>query len=273
KPKDPNDPTKGYEPPTPKDPNDPTQDTPVPYVPAGTVTVHYEDENGNVIKDPTVDTPKSPVGTEYNTNENGEEIPKEIIGKDGKVYVLVKVKDGDEETGKVGKGNKDVTYIYKVKEDPEKPTPEEPGKPGTEEPGKPGTEEPGKPGTEEPGKPGTEEPGKPGTEEPGKPGTEEPGKPGTEEPGKPGTEEPGKPGTEEPGKPGTEEPGKPGQPEKPAMDQPSKDMDDKGMKQADKAMDKELPETGNTNNPFVTAFGFLALLAGVRLTKRNRRED
>ncbi|PNZ80685.1 MucBP domain-containing protein, partial [Staphylococcus microti] len=75
--------TKGYEPPTPKDPNDPTQDTPVPYVPAGTVTVHYEDENGNVIKDPTVDTAKSPVGTEYNTNENGTEIPKEITGKDG----------------------------------------------------------------------------------------------------------------------------------------------------------------------------------------------
>ncbi|KIX90452.1 hypothetical protein TP70_07080, partial [Staphylococcus microti] len=129
KPKDPNDPTKGYEPPTPKDPNDPTQDTPVPYVPAGTVTVHYEDENGNVIKDPTVDTAKSPVGTEYNTNENGTEIPKEITGKDGKVYELVKVKDGDQETGKVVKGNTDVTYIYKLKDPttPEVPV-EEPGK-------------------------------------------------------------------------------------------------------------------------------------------------
>ncbi|MDO5376602.1 MAG: MucBP domain-containing protein, partial [Staphylococcus rostri] len=142
KPKDPNDPTKGYEPPKPVDPK---EDTPVPYVPAGSITVHYVDEDGNVIKDPTVDTPKSPVGTEYNTNENGEEIPKEIIGKDGKVYVLVKVKDGDEETGKVGKGNKDVTYIYKLKEDPENPTtpekPEEPNKP--EQPKNPGNENPG----------------------------------------------------------------------------------------------------------------------------------
>ncbi|MDO5376546.1 MAG: LPXTG cell wall anchor domain-containing protein, partial [Staphylococcus rostri] len=64
--------------------------------------------------------------------------------------------------------------------------------------------------------------------------------------------------------------------ENPGMDQPSetmKDKDAKDMKQADKAMDKELPETGNTNNPFVTAFGFLTLLAGARLTRRKRREE
>ncbi|MBF6978471.1 MucBP domain-containing protein [Aerococcaceae bacterium zg-BR22] len=127
KPKDPEDPTKGYIPPTIKNPEDPSEDTPVPYVPAGTVTVHYVDEKGNPIKDPTVDTPKSPVGTDYNTNENGTEIPKEVKGKDGKDYVLVKVKDGDKEIGKVVKGNTDVTYIYKVKETPEKPDPKKPG--------------------------------------------------------------------------------------------------------------------------------------------------
>ncbi|MBR7928493.1 MucBP domain-containing protein, partial [Aerococcaceae bacterium zg-ZUI334] len=49
KPVDPNDPSKGYVPPKPVDPK---KDTPVPYVPAGTVTVHYVDEEGNVIKDP-----------------------------------------------------------------------------------------------------------------------------------------------------------------------------------------------------------------------------
>ncbi|KIR10284.1 MucBP domain-containing protein, partial [Staphylococcus gallinarum] len=80
----------------------------VPYVPAGTVTVHYVNETGEVIKDPTMDTEKSPVGKTYNTNENGTEIPKEITGKDGQEYVLVKVQDGDEETGKVVKGNIDV---------------------------------------------------------------------------------------------------------------------------------------------------------------------
>ncbi|MBR7928484.1 MucBP domain-containing protein, partial [Aerococcaceae bacterium zg-ZUI334] len=124
-------PSKGYVPPKPVDPK---KDTPVPYVPAGTVTVHYVDEEGNVIKDPTEDTPKSPVGTEYNTNENGEEVPKEITGKDGKVYELVKVKDGDQEQGKVVKGNTDVTYIYKLKETPEMPeTPELPEVPETPE--------------------------------------------------------------------------------------------------------------------------------------------
>ncbi|MBR7927164.1 MucBP domain-containing protein, partial [Aerococcaceae bacterium zg-ZUI334] len=140
KPVDPNDPSKGYVPPKPVDPK---EDTPVPYVPAGTVTVHYVDEEGNVIKDPTEDTPKSPVGAEYNTNENGEEVPKEITGKDGKVYELVKVKDGDQEQGKVVKGNTDVTYIYKLKGTPE--TPELPEVPETPElpetPEKPGTPE------------------------------------------------------------------------------------------------------------------------------------
>ncbi|QTH47144.1 MULTISPECIES: MucBP domain-containing protein [Streptococcus] len=140
KPKDPNDPTKGYEPPKPVDPK---KDTPVPYVPAGTVTVHYVNEKGEVIKDPTVDTPKSPVGTEYNTNENGTEIPKEITDKDGNVYELVKVKDGDSETGKVVKGNTDVTYIYKLKEKPGVPAPGTPSEPSN--PAQPATPTPVKP--------------------------------------------------------------------------------------------------------------------------------
>ncbi|MBF0845947.1 MucBP domain-containing protein, partial [Streptococcus danieliae] len=100
KPVDPNDPTKGYIPPTITDPNDPTKDTPVPYVPVakeGNVIVHYVDEQGNVIKDPVEDTPKSKVGTEYDTTDNK---PK-TIEKDGKTYELVKVKDGDKENGKV----------------------------------------------------------------------------------------------------------------------------------------------------------------------------
>ncbi|MTB64771.1 YSIRK-type signal peptide-containing protein [Streptococcus sp. zg-86] len=120
-PVDPSDPTKplpkdpngGYIPPTPVDPKKPT---PVPYLPAGTVIVHYVNEEGKVIQNPTIDTPKSLVGTDYNTNENGREIPKEITGKDGLVYELVKVKEGDKEIGKVVKGNTDVTYIYKLKE-------------------------------------------------------------------------------------------------------------------------------------------------------------
>ncbi|MEW4353689.1 MucBP domain-containing protein [Streptococcus pneumoniae] len=155
-PVDPSDPTKplpkdpdgNYIPPTPTDPKQPT---PVPYLPAGTVTVHYVDEKGNVLQDPTVDTEKSLVGTPYNTNENDKEIPKEITGKDGKTYILVGVKDGDSETGKVTKGNTDVTYIYKLKVTDE-PTPNPDGdKPGVELPGKPGNPTPDMPG--QPGKP------------------------------------------------------------------------------------------------------------------------
>ncbi|MEX5398607.1 MucBP domain-containing protein, partial [Streptococcus sp. ZJ93] len=112
----PKDPNGNYIPPTPENPK---EDTPIPYVPAGSVTVHYVDEEGNVIKDPTVDTPESPVGTEYHTNKEGKEIPKEIPGKDGKVYELVKVKDGDVENGKIVRGITTVTYIYKLKETPQ----------------------------------------------------------------------------------------------------------------------------------------------------------
>ncbi|MCS4486884.1 YSIRK-type signal peptide-containing protein [Staphylococcus americanisciuri] len=68
----------------------------------------------------------------------------------------------------------------------------------------------------------------------------------------------------------------PEQPKQPGMVQPSDTMKDKkvkGMKQADKATKKDLPETGNTNNPFVAAFGFLTLLVGARMTRRKRREE
>ncbi|NEW61897.1 YSIRK-type signal peptide-containing protein [Granulicatella sp. zg-ZJ] len=133
-PVDPKNPTKGYIPPEIKNPDDATVDTPVPYVPAGTVKVHYVDESGKVIQDPTVDTPKSPVGTGYNTNEDEKEIPEVITGKDGKQYILVKVKDEDKDKqkGEVIQGNIDVTYIYKLVETrkpgipPVIPTPEQP---------------------------------------------------------------------------------------------------------------------------------------------------
>ncbi|WP_449459379.1 MucBP domain-containing protein, partial [Streptococcus suis] len=87
--------------------------TPTP-VKQGTVTVNYEDEEGNVIKDPVVDTPTSPVGTEYNTEDNK---PTEITDPETKKeYVLVKVKDGsDFEKGTVKEGETTVTYVYKEK--------------------------------------------------------------------------------------------------------------------------------------------------------------
>ncbi|MBS4461092.1 MucBP domain-containing protein [Aerococcaceae bacterium zg-B36] len=211
KPKDPNDPTKGYEPPVPTNPNESVN---IPYLPAGMVTVHYVDDNGNVIKDPTVDTPKSLVGTAYNTNENGTEIPKKLTGRDGMVYELWKVKDGDKEIGVVVQGNTDVTYIYKLKVNPENEKPEggQPngGIPGENQPGN-GTPEGGQPNG---GTPGENQPGN-GTPEGGQPNGGTPGEnqPGNETPeggqpngGTPGENQPGN-GTPEGGQPNGGTPG------------------------------------------------------------------
>ena len=90
----------------------------------GEVEVKYVIEGTTTeIKDPRVDTPESPVGTDYNTNEDGEN-PKEIE-KDGKTYVLVgHKKDSATETGKVVEGKTTVVYEYKEKPQPEpKPQP------------------------------------------------------------------------------------------------------------------------------------------------------
>ncbi|ONK25374.1 hypothetical protein BVE84_10215, partial [Streptococcus azizii] len=119
KPVDPDDPSKGYVPPSIIDPNDPGTDTPVPYekdpvpeVKKGSVIVHYKDTEGNTIKDDYTDTPESPVGTDYNTGENDSEKPT-IIEKDGKKYKLMPERTEGQETGQVGEGTTEVTYVYR----------------------------------------------------------------------------------------------------------------------------------------------------------------
>ena len=104
-----------------------------PAQPKGNVYVHYVDENGNTIKQSVTDESKQPVGKHYDTVIDNR--PKTIVTADGKVYELVpqgnypvgKV-DGeghltttDPTTGKVIEGDKNVTYVYKLKEDPTKP--------------------------------------------------------------------------------------------------------------------------------------------------------
>ncbi|MGQ7509467.1 MucBP domain-containing protein, partial [Streptococcus suis] len=73
----------------------------------GTVVVNYRDEDGNVIKDPVVDTPESPIGTDYNTGDNK---PNKITTTSGKTYTY-KTVEGNE-AGKVVEGETKVTYIY-----------------------------------------------------------------------------------------------------------------------------------------------------------------
>ena len=103
-----------------------------PAQPKGNVYVHYVDTEGNIIKDTVTDELAQPVGKDYDTVVDNR--PKEIDFQ-GKTYELVpagnyKVGQVDEQghwtgddatTGKVVEGDKNVTYVYKLKEDPTKP--------------------------------------------------------------------------------------------------------------------------------------------------------
>ena len=103
-----------------------------PAQPKGNVYVHYVDTEGNTIKTSVVDEKDQPVGKDYDTVVDNR--PKEIEFE-GKTYELVpagnyKVGQVDEQghwtgddatTGKVIEGDKNVTYVYKLKEDPTKP--------------------------------------------------------------------------------------------------------------------------------------------------------
>ena len=98
----------------------------------GNVYVHYVDVNGNKIKDDVTDEKDQPVDKDYDTVVDNR--PQEIEFQ-GKTYELVpagnyKVGQVDEQghwtgddatTGKVIEGDKNVTYVYKLKEDPTKP--------------------------------------------------------------------------------------------------------------------------------------------------------
>ena len=103
-----------------------------PAQPKGNVYVHYVDTDGNTIKASVTDEKDQPVGKDYDTVVDNR--PKEIEFQ-GKTYELVpagnyKVGQVDEQghwtgddatTGKVVEGDKNVTYVYKLKEDPTKP--------------------------------------------------------------------------------------------------------------------------------------------------------
>ncbi|MFM0899963.1 MucBP domain-containing protein, partial [Streptococcus suis] len=67
KPVDPNDPGKGYVPPTPENPG---EDTLIPYVQNGNVVVNYVTEDGTVIKSPVKDETDAPAGKSYDTTDN-----------------------------------------------------------------------------------------------------------------------------------------------------------------------------------------------------------
>ncbi|WP_229040660.1 accessory Sec-dependent serine-rich glycoprotein adhesin, partial [Streptococcus salivarius] len=95
--------------------------------PKGNVYVHYVDTEGKTIKASVTDEDKQPVDKDYDTVVDNR---PQTIEKDGKTYELVpagtytvgKVDDQghlestDATTGKVIEGDKNVTYVYKLKE-------------------------------------------------------------------------------------------------------------------------------------------------------------
>ncbi|OFQ84928.1 MucBP domain-containing protein, partial [Streptococcus sp. HMSC061E03] len=103
-----------------------------PTQPKGSVYVHYKDTEGNTIKESVTDELDQPVGKDYNTVEDNR---PQYIRFEGKTYEIVPVgnytvgkvdtqghlESTDPTTGKVVEGRKDVTYIYKLKEQPTQP--------------------------------------------------------------------------------------------------------------------------------------------------------
>ena len=135
-----------------------------PAQPTGNVYVHYVDEFGNTLKNSVTDEYAQPVGKYYDTVIDNR--PNTIITSDGKIYVLVpagnyavgKVDvDGhltttDSTTGNVIKGDKNVTYVYKLVKTPTVPTPNTPVPP-TPTPNTPVDPAPNKPMDPTPNKP------------------------------------------------------------------------------------------------------------------------
>ena len=162
-----------------------------PATPTGNVYVHYVDEFGNTLKNSVTDEYAQPVGKYYDTVIDNR--PNTIVTPDGKIYVLVpagnyavgKVDvDGhltttDSATGQVIKGDKNVTYVYKlvktptpnvpVDPTPEKPVDPTPNKPVDPTPEKPVDPTPNKPVDPTPNKPVDPTPVNPTPEQPAKP--------------------------------------------------------------------------------------------------------
>ena len=229
----------------------------------GNVYVHYQDTEGNVIKPKVTDEKAQPVDKDYDTVVDNR--PQEIEFE-GKTYELVPAgnytvgevdKDGhlkstDPTTGKVIEGDKNVTYVYKLKETPDKPVEPTPDKPVEPTPDKPVEPTPDKPVNPTPDKPVDPTPGKPVNPTPDKPVDPTPGKPVNPTPGKPVDPTPGKPVDPTPGKPVNPTPRKPVDPT-PAKEQ--------------------LPNTGETTSVGSTVLGLVAGLVGLAALGRRKEGD
>ena len=290
-----------------------------PAEPKGNVYVHYVDTEGKTIKSDVTDEKAQPVDKDYDTVVDNR--PQEIEFE-GKTYELVPAgnytvgevdKDGhlkstDPTTGKVIEGDKNVTYVYKLKETPDKPveptpdkpveptpdkpveptpdkpvepTPDKPVEPTPDKPVEPTPDKPVEPTPDKPVEPTPDKPVEPTPDKPVEPTPDKPveptpDKPVNPTPDKPVDPTPGKPVDPTPGKPVNPTPGKPVDPTpgKPVDPTPGKPVNPTPGKPVDPTPAKEqLPNTGETTSVGSTVLGLVAGLVGIVAFGRRKKED
>ena len=274
-----------------------------PAEPKGNVYVHYVDTEGKTIKSDVTDEKAQPVDKDYDTVVDNR--PQEIEFE-GKTYELVPagnytvggvddqghLKSTDPTTGKVIEGDKNVTYVYKLKETPDKPveptpdkpvepTPDKPVEPTPDKPVEPTPDKPVEPTPDKPVEPTPDKPveptpDKPVNPTPDKPVDPTPGKPVDPTPDKPVDPTPGKPVNPTPGKPVNPTPGKPVDPTpgKPVDPTPGKPVNPTPGKPVDPTPGKgQLPNTGETTSVGSTVLGLVAGLVGFVAFGRRKKED
>ncbi|MGT2793659.1 MucBP domain-containing protein, partial [Streptococcus ilei] len=222
----------------------------------GNVYVHYVDTEGKTIKSDVTDEEAQPVDKDYDTVVDNR--PQEIEFE-GKTYELVPagnytvgevddqghLKSTDPTTGKVIEGNKNVTYVYKLKETPDKPVEPTPDKPVEPTPDKPVEPTPDKPVEPTPDKPVEPTPDKPVEPTPDKPVEPTPDKPVEPTPDKPVEPTPDKPVEPTPDKPVEPTPDKPVEPtpDKPVEPTPDKPVEPTPDKPVNPTPDKPVDPT------------------------------
>ena len=290
-----------------------------PAEPKGNVYVHYVDTEGKTIKSDVTDEKAQPVDKDYDTVVDNR--PQEIEFE-GKTYELVPagnytvgevdkeghLKSTDPTTGKVIEGDKNVTYVYKLKETPDKPveptpdkpveptpdkpveptpdkpvepTPDKPVEPTPDKPVEPTPDKPVEPTPDKPVEPTPDKPVEPTPDKPVEPTPDKPVEPTPDKPveptpDKPVNPTPDKPVDPTPGKPVDPTPGKPVDPTpgKPVNPTPGKPVNPTPGKPVDPTPGKgQLPNTGETTSVGSTVLGLVAGLVGIVAFGRRKKED
>ena len=274
-----------------------------PAEPKGNVYVHYVDTEGKTIKSDVTDEKAQPVDKDYDTVVDNR--PQEIEFE-GKTYELVPAgnytvgevdKDGhlkstDPTTGKVIEGDKNVTYVYKLKETPDKPvepTPDKPVEPTPDKPVEPTPDKPVEPTPDKPVEPTPDKPVEPTPDKPVEPTPDKPVEPTPDKPVEPTPDKPVEPTPDKPVEPTPDKPVNP-TPDKPVDPTPGKPVDPTPGKPVDPTPGKpvnptpgkpvdptpakeQLPNTGETTSVGSTVLGLVAGLVGIVAFGRRKKED